>query len=119
MTKKVLLIIILFISIICIITTSSYAEKFDANAYKPSSTNSVENADKLGEIGNRIIGIVRVIGTGVSVIALMVIGIKYTTASVEEKAEYKKTMVPYIIGAVMLFAITNLLAIIESIVGGF
>ena len=31
--------------------------------------------------------------------------------SVEERAEYKKAMMPYVIGAVMVFAITNLLGI--------
>ena len=38
--------------------------------------------------------------------------------SVEEKAEYKKTMMPYIIGAFMLFGITNLLGILNSITDG-
>ena len=31
---------------------------------------------------------------------------------VEEKAEYKKTMLPYLIGAVLVFATSNLIAII-------
>ena len=35
--------------------------------------------------------------------------------SVEEKAEYKKTMGPYALGAVMVFAITNILSIIGLI----
>ena len=34
----------------------------------------------------------------------MVLGIKYMMGSAEEKAEYKKTFIPYIIGAVLLFA---------------
>lgn len=54
--------------------------------------------------GNRIVGIIKVIGVFVSVGALMAIGIKYMMGSAEEKAEYKKVMIPYIIGAVLLFA---------------
>lgn len=54
--------------------------------------------------GNRIVGFVKVIGIFVSVGALMAIGIKYMMGSAEEKAEYKKVMIPYIIGAVLLFA---------------
>ena len=38
--------------------------------------------------------------------------------SVEEKAEYKKTMTPYVIGAFMVFGITNIIAIIIDIVQG-
>lgn len=63
-----------------------------------TSTQSVQN------IGNTILGIIRVIGTVIAVGVLMVIGIKYMMGSAEEKAEYKKTMLPYIIGAVILFA---------------
>ena len=53
-----------------------------------------------------------------SVVALMIIGVKYMLGSVEEKAEYKKTMRPYVIGAFMLFGITNLLGILVSVIGG-
>ena len=59
------------------------------------------------------------IGSIVSVAALILIGIKYILGSVEEKAEYKKTLKPYLIGAVMVFAITNLLGIIQGIVTSF
>ena len=34
--------------------------------------------------------------------------------SVEEKAEYKKTMIYYIIGAIMVFAISNISAMIYN-----
>ena len=53
--------------------------------------------------GNRIVGFVKVIGIFVSVGALMAIGIKYMMGSAEEKAEYKKVMIPYLIGALLLF----------------
>ena len=73
-------------------------------------------ASKLQDIGNAIIGAIRAIGTIVSVAIFAVLGIKYMTGSVEEKAEYKKTMVPYLIGALLLFGITSLLGIIVNVV---
>ena len=39
--------------------------------------------------------------------------------SVEEKAQYKETMKPYLIGAIMLFGITNILYIIQSVIANF
>ena len=63
---------------------------------------------------NEIIGLVQMIGTITSVLALIIIGIKYMVGSVEEKAEYKKTMQPYLIGTVMVFSITNIIFIIEN-----
>lgn len=85
------------------------------DSYKPSD---MTNADKVKDKGNKIIGVVQFVGTFASIFSLIVIGIKYMMGSVEEKAEYKKTMMPYIIGAFMLFGITNLLGIINSITDG-
>ena len=75
--------------------------------------------NKLEDLGNRIIGVVQVIGSISSVVALVVIGIKYVTGSVEEKAEYKQTLKPYLIGAILVFGITNVLGIIQNVVTGF
>ena len=49
-------------------------------------------------------------------IGLMILAIKYMLGSVEEKAQYKKTMFPYVIGCVLIFGITNILAIIIDMV---
>ena len=67
-------------------------------------------------IGNQIIGIVTMIGIVVSVLVLVILGIKYMIGSAQEKAEYKKTMIPYLVGAIMVFAIPQLVQIIYNIV---
>ena len=69
-----------------------------------------ENASEL--IGNKILGLIQVIGTFVAVGILMILGIKYMMGSAEEKASYKKSMVPYIVGAVLLFAAVNIVSMI-------
>ena len=126
--KKIVIICIIFI--ICLLTVSQTVQAqnmgegteektFNPEEYKPTSTSSVSGATRLEEIGNDIIGIVQVIGAISSVVALILIGIKYVMGSVEEKAEYKQTLKPYLIGAIMLFGITNLLGIVQSIVLGF
>ena len=45
-----------------------------------------------------IISYITGIGMAVSVITLVVLGIKYMVGSIEERAEYKKSMIPYLIG---------------------
>jgi len=55
-------------------------------------------------VGNSILGLIRVVGILIAVGVIMVLGIKYMMGSAEEKAEYKKTLMPYLIGAVLLFA---------------
>lgn len=76
---------------------------------------NVTNATSLRDMGNIIIGIIQFVGSAVSVIALIVIGIKYMMGSLEEKAQYKETMKPYIIGAFLVFGVSNLIGIIASI----
>lgn len=64
---------------------------------------------------NKVIGIIQVCGSIFSVIALIAIGIRYMFSSIEEKAEYKKTMMGYIIGCVMVFCLTNILAFVYDL----
>ena len=54
-----------------------------------------------------------VVGFLISVGVLMVLGIKYMMGSAEEKAEYKKTFIPYIIGAIILFAAVSIVSLTE------
>lgn len=124
MAKKGLIMVI-FMVIFVILQSNVYAKKtekridFSPNDYEPASTENVTGAKKIQDIANSIIGPIRVIGSAISVIALITMGIKYVMGSIEEKAEYKKTMLPYLIGAIMVFAITNLLSILIKIIGGF
>lgn len=118
MIKKAILTSICVIIFSLTIQNNIYATDFNPDAYKPQSTTVVSGADKVQTVANNIIGPIKIIGSVVSVLALIVMGIKYVTGSVEERAEYKKTMTPYIIGVIMVFAITNLLDIIVKIVGG-
>ncbi|MBQ2917506.1 MAG: TrbC/VirB2 family protein [Clostridia bacterium] len=74
--------------------------------YNP--TDSVTQETELMKMGGEILGIINTIGVVLSVIILMIIGIKYMLGSVEEKAEYKKSMMAYIIGALLLFSATTI-----------
>lgn len=61
------------------------------------------NSNVLKFAANNILGIIQAVGVVISVVMLMAIGIKYMIGSVEEKANYKQTLKPYIIGAFILF----------------
>ena len=79
------------------------------NDYKPGELNA---DDSTINMANKIIGAFQAIGSIISVLALVIIGIKYMMGSVEEKAEYKKTLMYYIIGAILVFAISNISALL-------
>ena len=80
---------------------------------------NTSSADKISNISNSILGAIQVIGTVMAVGVLMVLGIKYMMGSAEEKAEYKKTMIPYLIGAVLLFAAVNIAGYVSGLADTF
>ena len=118
-SKIKIILIIAILTIILLINQVNATQVINPDSYKPDSQSEVTGATSFLNMSNKLIGIVQMIGSIVSVAALILIGIKYILGSVEEKAEYKKTLKPYLIGAVMVFAITNLLGIIQGIVTSF
>ena len=93
-TLKIITIIATIVTMVCI-TSFSFAKPLDLNT---------EASKDFDDVGKKIIGALKGIGTIVAVAILIVIGIKYMMGSAEEKAEYKKVMIPYLIGAVLIFA---------------
>jgi len=102
MKKLFITIIILSIFIILLIPAiNSYSAHVDVNV-------EVGDSGDFDAIGRTVLGAIQAIGSFVSVIMLVIIGIKYMIGSTEERAEYKKSMIPYVIGAVMFFAASNI-----------
>ncbi len=66
-------------------------------------------------VGKKIVGVIQTVGIVTSVIVLAILGIKYMIGSAEEKAEYKKSMIPYIVGAVVLFAASALANVVYNL----
>lgn len=104
--KKMFFIGIVLILITCFFSTSVYALTLDDLNGTGAETGNIINA------GEKLITIISVIGSIVSVITLICLGIKYMLGSVEEKAEYKKTLMPYVIGAFFVFCASTIAGII-------
>lgn len=101
--KAISIVAIILVSIM--VATTCFAEVDPA---KIDGKDAKVNTDKIGNVGNQIATIIRNVGIVAAVLILMVLGIKYMIGSAEEKAEYKKTMIPYIVGAVILFGASGI-----------
>mgnify|MGYP004648149997 FL=1 len=77
----------------------------------PEYSGNNDFVDKMG----KIIGFLQWAGAIAGVLIIAIFGVKYMMGSLEEKAEYKKTMIPFIIGAVVLFAAPQIAKLIFSI----
>ena len=79
---------------------------------------TVTDTTQFDSLGGKIIGMIQAIGNIVSIAVLVVLGVKYMMGSAEEKAEYKKTMIPYIVGAVLVFAASNIAGFVAGFASG-
>lgn len=113
--KKILFVLIFLLTIICFIPNICQAIDLDGlgdlDNYGKVNRNSPNFEDKVG----LIIGVVQVVGSLVAVISLIVMGVRYMMGSTEEKVAYKKTLLPYFIGSILVFGISNLLQIVYKI----
>ena len=69
---------------------------------------------QLRNAGNRIIGLVQVVGSIMAVGTLMLVGIKYVISSPDDRANIKSRAIPYVIGAIIIFAAVNIAGIIAT-----
>lgn len=115
MKKTVKLVSILLIAITLVMsmyTFSTASGQLDPSGVKP--TYEVKT-DTVKVMAGRILGLIRNVAIIASVVLIAVLGVKYMLGSVEEKAEYKKSFVPLIVGAVVVMAATQIATMIFSL----
>lgn len=78
-------------------------------------SDAVSSTSGLSDTVGNILGVISYICYAAAVVMLLVLGVKYITASPEGKADIKKTAVQYVIGAVLVFAAATVLQIIKSL----
>lgn len=71
---------------------------------------------KISSFGKTIVTVLTAAGVIAAIVVLLVLGIKYMMGSAEEKAEYKKTMIPYLIGAALLFGASAIVQVIYNVI---
>ena len=125
MNKKLVQIftILMIVIALCSISVSVLAANpaADTTAITPSSINGDADlkTDSISTIGNNVVKILQTVGVVLSVVILIVLGLKYMMGSAEEKAEYKKSMMPYVIGAALIFAASALAQVIYNFFSGW
>ena len=82
---------------------------------KADASADTATSDELIDSAGKVIALIRNIAVIAGVIILTVLGVKYMMGSVEEKAEYKKSMMPLVIGIVVVMAATSIASFLFSI----
>lgn len=112
-TVKILTALLIAVMLISIVSPV-FAEELRPEGLVPDFT---ADAGGLANTAGRIMGMIRNIAVIASVIVLMVIGVKFILGSTEEKAEYKKSLLPLIIGIVIVVAATSIATFLFNMAG--
>ena len=108
------IIMLIIITVSSFMATISYADLIDPNDYNPNNGNAEAPAKFTNMVGT-IATTIQTIGITLSVIVIGLLGIKYMTGSVEEKADYKKSMIPFLVGTVLIVAVGTIIRIVNDL----
>ena len=114
-TKKICVSILIVALLVC-----AFASFSEVNATGALEKFTGEISDKTAKDGvtnitSTVLNIVRYAGTGIALIMLTFIFIKYMLSAASERAELKKNLIPFTIGAVVLFAASNIVGLMKTV----
>lgn len=87
---------------------SSSDTYIDPNGYNPSNYSTLEQ-NTIKKVAGGFLGILTTIAVIVTVITVMIVGLKILTSAPSEKAKYKEHLLPIAVGAVMASSIISII----------
>lgn len=116
---KIVSIILVAIMVLATLTTVVTAAPDLSSQIKDMANGNGKQPTEVVNLGKTIVTIMQTVGIVVAVVVLLILGIKYMIGSAEEKAEYKKTMIPYLVGAILIFASTTIVNVVYNLANSF
>ena len=109
-TVKVVSIILTVAMVMMVLSSNVMAAEGIIGGLNPDYS----DANGITSVGQKIVNIISTVAVVISVIVLLILGIKYMIGSASEKAEYKKTMIPYLVGAILVFGAGAIAKVVVS-----
>ncbi len=116
-TNKIIMVLCIIFAILAI-GVVSFADQLKPTDLYPDANTDITGQTEIATLGKNIVGVIQTVGIVVAVIILLVLGIQYMMGSAEQKADYKKSMIPYLVGAIILFAATTVTNIVYNLAIG-
>lgn len=118
MKKRICLLLTIIMIFSCFISIyESYAADSivtDLKAMSKVTTPDTTGSDGIPAAINKVIGLMQLVGSGIAIIVVTLLGVKYILASPSDKADVKKSITPIIIGCALLFGGVNIAATIAN-----
>lgn len=113
---KVIFIFLILLSIVVLFSNKILAWDMQGqlNAFQEVKNGKDDNiGHTVTNVVGAVINLVSIIGAGIAVIMLVVLGIQYITSGGGEKANVKKDLNSYVMGAVILFGVSGILKLLQ------
>ena len=91
------------------------AQDFENREIEDKNIVQIDDPGKLSDFSSSLYTILLIAATAVTLIVGIVLGIKYMVGSAEEKAEYKKMLIPYVAGCIAIYGSLGIWKLVVSI----
>lgn len=91
------------------------AQDFENRKIEDENLVLVDDPGKLSDFSSSLYTILIIAATAVTIVVGIILGIKYMVGSVEEKAEYKKMLIPYVAGCIAIYGALGIWKLVVSI----
>ena len=113
--KTLIFILIMTVILIFAFQNITFGKDIDVDKYNPDIKLDNPLDDTTRKIIGSILGIITSIGSVAAVLFLIIIGIRFVLGSAEEKAQYKESLKPYLVGAFLLFGILQVVNVLYNV----
>lgn len=117
MKNKLLKIIILVMYALLMLSIVSNVYAAISDSFTGEMQENVD-VDPVVQIFSAVLFIIRMAGTAIAVVILMIIACKYMIASAGERADIKKYAMSYIIGAIIMFGTAQIAGLLQQVITG-
>lgn len=124
MNKGVKIISTLLIAVMLVITMSQVALANDndndtytnlISSIDSNATGISNEIDGVANVATKVVKLIRNVAAIAAVVIISILGIKYMMGSTEERADYKKSFIPLIVGVVVVLAAASIASLIFSV----
>lgn len=112
MKKRIVKILTIILMVVALVNITNFVYADDINTEDFAGIYTKDGVSDLDNKTGKILSIVQIAGTAISLVAMIILGMKYMLSSPDDKATIKEKLVPYVIGVIIFFAASNLVTIV-------
>lgn len=107
------LFLIIYISIF-VLNNIFISNAFEGNITEYENGNNII-ANQTDNVSKNVIAVVRIVAVSIAIIMLLVIAMRYMISAPSERADIKKHLIAYVIGAFIVFGVSTILGILVEV----